>query len=144
MAEDLIKLAQTIAYVLKAMEHENPANELLITQGAYYQPTDSSPFTGNGIIQVVMRKYYVSTDAAYKLFDHARMMVEKSLRNDDIDSQGSATAADCFQEPQGIETSEWLDDFASMGYEVASVGLFYALWIPFANLTPDESLDGSF
>ena len=56
MAEDLIKFVQTIAYVLRAMENENAANELLTTQGAHYQPTDSSPSTGNGIIQVVVRQ----------------------------------------------------------------------------------------
>ncbi|PNP60969.1 hypothetical protein FNYG_14307 [Fusarium nygamai] len=82
--------------------------------------------------------------AAYKLFDRARIMVEKSLQNDEIVSQGFAPAADCPRQPQGVETSEWLDESASMGYEVASVGLLSALWMLFANLIPDESLDGSF
>lgn len=54
MAEDLIKFAQTISYVLEAMEYGDAANQLLITQGAHYQPTDSNPSTGNGIIQVVI------------------------------------------------------------------------------------------
>lgn len=86
----------------------------------------------------------MSVNAAYKLFDRARIMVEKSLQNDEIVSRGSTSAADCLREPQGIETSEWLDKSASLGFDVASVGLFSALQMPFANLIPDESLDSSF
>ncbi|EWG47702.1 hypothetical protein FVEG_07754 [Fusarium verticillioides 7600] len=142
LAEDLIKLAQTIAVLTISQPIQVHLLEMALSKSS------SGKLAKHKLALCLltldeMRKYYVSADAAYKLFDHARMMVEKSLRNDDIDSQGSAPAADCFQEPQGIETSEWLDNFASMGYEVASVGLFSALWIPFANLTPDESLDGS-
>ncbi|KAF5705990.1 cutinase transcription factor 1 beta [Fusarium mundagurra] len=91
MAEDLIKFAQTITV-------------LAINLALCLLALDE------------MRKYYVSVDAPYRLFDRARIMVEKSLRNDEIVSQGSAPAADCPREPQGVETSEGLDESASMGY----------------------------
>ncbi|CZR45958.1 uncharacterized protein FPRO_11405 [Fusarium proliferatum ET1] len=162
MAEDLIKFAQTITYIPRIIEHKNAANQLVTTQGAHYPPADSVHFletasskSSSGklakhnlspclVALDDMRKYYVSINAAYKLFDRARIMVDKSLHNDEIVSQGSTSAADCLREPQGIETSEWLDKSASLGFDVASVGLFSALWMPFADLIPDESLDSSF
>lgn len=162
MAEDLVKFAQTITYIPRIIEHKNTTNQLVNAQGAHYPPTDSvhllemaSSKSSSGKLAKHnlslcllalddMRKYYVSVNAAYKLFDRARIMVEKSLHNDKIVSQGSTSAADCPREPQAIETSEWLDRSASLGFDVASVGLFSALWMPFANLIPDESLDSSF
>ncbi|KAG5764986.1 hypothetical protein H9Q72_006920 [Fusarium xylarioides] len=143
MAEDLIKLAQTISVLTIS-----PPIQVHLLEMASSTSSSGKLAKHNLALCLValdeMRKYYVSADAAYKLFDRARIMVEKSLRNDEIVSQDSAPAADCPREPQGVETSEWLDESASMGYEVASVGLFSALWMPFANLIPDESLDGSF
>ncbi|KAF5593456.1 cutinase transcription factor 1 beta [Fusarium pseudoanthophilum] len=143
MAEDLIKFAQTIA----VLTISPPIQVHLLEMASFKSPSAKLAKHNLALCLLAldeMRKYYVSADAAYKLFDRARIMVEKSMRNDDIHLQASAAAADCPQEPQGIETSEWLDDSASMSYEGASVGLFSALWLPFANLIPDESLDGSF
>ncbi|KAF5563527.1 cutinase transcription factor 1 beta [Fusarium napiforme] len=143
MAEELIKYAQTIAVLTIS-----PPIQVHLLEMALSKSSSGKLAKHNLALCLLaldeMRKYYVSADAAYKLFDRARIMVEKSLRNDDIHSQVSVPAADGQREPQGIETSEWLDDSASMSYEVASVGLFSALWMPFANLIPDESLDGSF
>ncbi|KAF5542814.1 cutinase transcription factor 1 beta [Fusarium phyllophilum] len=143
MAEDLVKFAQTIAVLTIS-----PPIQVHLLEMASSKSSSGKLAKHNLALCLLaldeMRQYYVSADAAYKLFDRARMMVEKSLRIDEIVSQGSAPAADSPREPQGIETSEWLDESASMGYEVASVGLFSALWMPFANLIPDESLDGSF
>ncbi|KAF5689917.1 cutinase transcription factor 1 beta [Fusarium circinatum] len=143
MAEGLIKFAQTIA----VLTISPPIQVHLLEMASSKSPSGKLAKHNLALCLLAlyeMRKYYVSADAAYKLFDRARIMVEKSLRNDEIDSRGSAPAADCPQEPQGVETSEWLDESASMSYDVTSVGLFSALWIPFANLIPDESLDGSF
>jgi hypothetical protein len=91
-----------------------------------------------------MRKSYVSADAAYKLFDRARIMVEKSLGEDEVVSRDPADAGTSSTEAQGIETLQWLDDSASVGHEFASVGLFSALWMPFANLIPEECSESSF
>ncbi|KAF5246482.1 hypothetical protein FANTH_6854 [Fusarium anthophilum] len=143
MAEDLIKFAQTIAVLTIS-----PPIQVHLLEMASSKSSSGKLAKHNLALCLLaldeMRKYYVSADAAYKLFDRARIMVEKSLRNNEIFSQGSAPAADCPREPRGVETSEWLDESASMGYDVTSVGLFSALWMPFANLIPDESLDSSF
>ncbi|KAF5588751.1 cutinase transcription factor 1 beta [Fusarium pseudocircinatum] len=143
MAEELIQFAQTIAVLTIS-----PPIQVHLLEMASSKSSSGKLAKHNLALCLLaldeMRKYYVSADAAYKLFDRARIMVEKTLRNDEIVSQGSAPAADCPREPQGVETSEWLDESASMGYEVTSVGLFSALWMPFANLIPDESLGGSF
>ncbi|KAF5639348.1 cutinase transcription factor 1 beta [Fusarium sp. NRRL 52700] len=143
MAEDLIKFAQTITVLTIS-----PPIQIHLLEMASSKSSSGKIAKHNLALCLLaldeMRKYYVSADAAYKLFDRARIMVEKSLRNDEIVSQGSSPVADCPQEHQVVETSEWLDDSAPMGYEVPSVGLFSALWMPFANLIPDESLDNSF
>ncbi|KAF4501877.1 Cutinase transcription factor 1 beta [Fusarium agapanthi] len=119
MAEDLIKFAQTIAVLTIS-----PPIQVHLIEMASSKSSSGKLAKYNLALCLLaldeMRKYYVSADAAYKLFDRARIMVEKSLRNDEIVSRGSAPAADCPREPQGVETSEWLDESASMGYEVTS------------------------
>ncbi|RYC93523.1 hypothetical protein BFJ63_vAg3503 [Fusarium oxysporum f. sp. narcissi] len=85
-----------------------------------------------------MRKAYVSADAAYKLFDRARTMVEKRLREAEVISRDPTVSP----ETQGIETAQWLDD--SEEYDFASTGMLSAFWTPFANFIPDDSFRNSF
>lgn len=80
-----------------------------------------------------MRKSYISADAAYKLFNHARTMVEKSLREAEVISTGPAVSP----ETRGVETTQWLD--GSEDYGFASTGMLPALWAPFAGPVPDDS-----
>lgn len=85
-----------------------------------------------------MRKAYVSADAGYKLFDRARTMVEKRLREAEVVSRDPTVSP----ETQGIETAQWLDD--SEDYDFASTGMLSAFWTPFANFIPDDSFGNSF
>jgi len=85
-----------------------------------------------------MRKSYISADAAYKLFNHARIMVEKSLREAEIISPEPAVSP----ETRGIETTQWLD--SSEDYGFASTGILSTLWTPFAGfVVEDFSTDNS-
>jgi hypothetical protein len=85
-----------------------------------------------------MRKSYISADAAYKLFDRARTMVEKKLRESEIISQNPTGSL----ETQGIETVQSLD--GSQDYDFASTGILSAFWTPFADFIPDDSFGNSF
>ncbi|WKT40283.1 hypothetical protein QSH57_005089 [Fusarium oxysporum f. sp. vasinfectum] len=85
-----------------------------------------------------MRNAYVSADAEYKLFDRARTMVEKRLREAEVVSRDPTVSP----ETQGIETAQWLDD--SEDYDFASTGMLSAFWTPFANFIPDDSFGNSF
>jgi hypothetical protein len=84
-----------------------------------------------------MRKSYISADAAYKLFDRARIMVEKRLREGEVVSQDPTVSP----ETHGIETVQWLD--GPEDYDFASTGILSAFWTPFANFIPDDSLESS-
>lgn len=79
-----------------------------------------------------MRKSYISADAAYKLFDRARSMVEKTRQK----AEAASREPTAVPETQGIETTQWLDD--SEGYDFASTGIFSAFWTPFATFIPDD------
>ncbi|RKK31345.1 hypothetical protein BFJ67_g15276 [Fusarium oxysporum f. sp. cepae] len=143
MAEDLIKFSQTIAVLTIS-----PPIQIHLLEMASSKSLSNKLAKHNLALCLLaldeMRKSYVSADAAYKLFDRARIMVEKSLGEDAVVSRDLVAAANSSREAQGIETSEWLDDSTPVGHEFASVGLFSALWMPFANLIPDESLESSF
>ncbi|KAK2923549.1 hypothetical protein FoTM2_015706 [Fusarium oxysporum f. sp. vasinfectum] len=143
MAEDLIKFSQTIAVLTIS-----PPIQIHLLEMASSKSLSNKLAKHNLALCLLaldeMRKSYVSADAAYKLFDRARIMVEKSLGEDAVVSRDLEAAANSSREAQGIETSEWLDDSTPVGHEFASVGLFSALWMPFANLIPDESLESSF
>ncbi|EXL67191.1 hypothetical protein FOPG_16668 [Fusarium oxysporum f. sp. conglutinans race 2 54008] len=143
MAEDLIKFSQTIAVLTIS-----PPIQIHLLEMASSKSLSNKLAKHNLALCLLaldeMRKSYVSADAAYKLFDRARIMVEKSLGEDAVVSRDLVDAANSSREAQGIETSEWLDDSTPVGHEFASVGLFSALWMPFANLIPDESLESSF
>ncbi|WKT42152.1 hypothetical protein QSH57_006958 [Fusarium oxysporum f. sp. vasinfectum] len=143
MAEDLIKFSQTIAVLTIS-----PPIQIHLLEMASSKSLSNKLAKHNLALCLLaldeMRKSYVSADAAYKLFDRARIMVEKSLGEDAVISRDLVDAANSSREAQGIETSEWLDDSTPVGHEFASVGLFSALWMPFANLIPDESLESSF
>jgi hypothetical protein len=84
-----------------------------------------------------MRKSYISADAAYKLFDRARIMVEKRLREGEVVSQDPTVPP----EARGIETAQWLD--GSEDYDFASTGIFSSCWTPFINSLPDDSFRNS-
>ncbi|EMT69699.1 hypothetical protein FOC4_g10000976, partial [Fusarium odoratissimum] len=85
-----------------------------------------------------MQKAYFSANAAYKLFDRARTMVEKRLREAEVVSRDPTVSP----ETQGLETAQWLDD--SEDYDFASTGMLSASWTPFANFIPDDSFRNSF
>lgn len=79
-----------------------------------------------------MRNSYISADAAYNLFDRARIMVEKTLREAEVVSREPTM----LPETHGIRTTQWLD--GSEGYDFASTGILPALWTPFAEFMPGD------
>jgi hypothetical protein len=79
-----------------------------------------------------MRKSYISADAVYNLFNRAKIMVEKTLREAKVISQKPTV----LPETQGIATTQWLD--GSEGYDFASTGILSTLWTPFANFMPED------
>lgn len=79
-----------------------------------------------------MRKSYISADAAYNLFDRARIMVEKTLREAEVISREPTV----LPETQEIKTTQWLD--GSEGYDFASTGILSTLWTPFADFMPED------
>jgi hypothetical protein len=79
-----------------------------------------------------MQKSYVSADAAYNLFDRARIMVEKTLREAEVITREPTMSP----EMHGIETTQWRD--GSEDYDFASTGILSTLWSPFANFMPED------
>ncbi|KAK2678663.1 hypothetical protein RAB80_007403, partial [Fusarium oxysporum f. sp. vasinfectum] len=119
MAEDLIKFSQTIAVLTIS-----PPIQIHLLEMASSKSLSNKLAKHNLALCLLaldeMRKSYVSADAAYKLFDRARIMVEKSLGEDAVVSRDLEAAANSSREAQGIETSEWLDDSTPVGHEFAS------------------------
>lgn len=79
-----------------------------------------------------MRKSYISAEAAYNLFDRARIMVEKTLREAEAVPREPTVSPPA----QGIETTQWLD--GSESYDFASTGILSTLWTPYANFMPED------
>ncbi|KAF5013399.1 hypothetical protein FDECE_587 [Fusarium decemcellulare] len=131
MAEDLIKFSQTIAVLTMG-----PPMQVHLLELTSSKPSASQLAKHNLALCLLalneMRKSYVSADAAYKLFDRARSMVENTPR------EPEATVRDpsALPESQGIESAQWLDE--SEGYDFASTGIFSTFWTPFASFIPDD------
>ncbi|KAI1069409.1 hypothetical protein LB507_008555 [Fusarium sp. FIESC RH6] len=137
MAEDLMKFAQTVTVLTIGPPIQVLLFEMMSSKSSYTQLAKHNLAVCLLALQE-MRKSYISADAAYKLFNHARTMVEKSLREAEVISTGPAASP----ETRGIETTQWLD--SSEDYGFASTGMLPALWAPFAGPVPDDfSADNS-
>ncbi|KAJ4249794.1 hypothetical protein NW762_012136 [Fusarium torreyae] len=132
MAEGLIMFSQTISVLTIG-----PPIQVHLLEMASSKSSSSIQLAKHNLALCLLaldelRKSYVSADAAYKLFDRARSMVEKTLREAEVVSRHSTVSP----ETQGIETTQWLDD--SAGYDLTSAGVLSLLWAPFGNIMPDD------
>ncbi|WKT54465.1 hypothetical protein QSH57_005049 [Fusarium oxysporum f. sp. vasinfectum] len=137
MAEELIKFSQTIAVLTIGP----PILVHLLDMTS--SKSSSSQLAKHNLALCLlaldeMRKSYISADAAYKLFDRSRTMVEKRLRGAGVVSQDPTVSP----ETQVIETAQWLDD--SEDYDFTSAGISSAFWTPFASVIPHDSFENSF
>ncbi|KAM0430339.1 hypothetical protein ACHAQK_010670 [Fusarium lateritium] len=136
MAEDLIKFSETIAVLTIGPPIMVHLLEITSSKSSFSQLARHNLALCLLALDE-MRKSYISADAAYKLFDRARMMVEKRLREAEVVSQDPTVSP----ETRGIETTQWLD--GSEDYDFASTGIFSSFWTPFVNLLPDDSFGNS-
>ncbi|KAJ4178674.1 hypothetical protein NW767_011444 [Fusarium falciforme] len=131
MAEDLIKYTQSVAILALG-----PPMQVHLLELTSSRQSSSQLARHNLALCMLaldgMRKSYISADAAYKLFDRARSMVEKTRQ----EAEAASRERTAVPETQGIETTRWLDD--SEGYDFASTGIFSAFWTPFATFIPDD------